>query len=160
VLFRSFGRDSLLDQPFPVAAKTGTSKNFRDNWTVGYTSRLVVAVWAGNFERSRELKKAESAAHGQEKRQYLLKLYVAGDEQNSLLARENLKSICDEYLQDLCRIEEVDVLTDFASALKDRVFVTPALILLKPGPRVTVIGNLGDKERVILALGLRIQHGK
>ncbi len=45
-----FGRDSLLSLPFPAAAKTGTSKNFRDNWTVGYTSSLVVAVWAGNFD--------------------------------------------------------------------------------------------------------------
>ncbi|MEW5724590.1 MAG: penicillin-binding transpeptidase domain-containing protein, partial [Thermodesulfobacteriota bacterium] len=45
-----FGRDSLLALPFPVAAKTGTSKNFRDNWTVGYTSEVVVAVWAGNFD--------------------------------------------------------------------------------------------------------------
>ena len=45
-----FGRDSLLAMPFPCAAKTGTSKNFRDNWTVGYTSKIVVAVWAGNFD--------------------------------------------------------------------------------------------------------------
>jgi penicillin-binding protein 1C len=45
-----FGRDSLLALPFPAAAKTGTSKNFKDNYCVGYTSRLVVAVWAGNFD--------------------------------------------------------------------------------------------------------------
>ena len=45
-----FGHDSLLNLPFPSAAKTGTSKNFRDNWTVGYTSDVVVAVWAGNFD--------------------------------------------------------------------------------------------------------------
>ena len=45
-----FGRDSLLVLPFPVAAKTGTSKNFRDNWCVGYTNRVVAAVWAGNFD--------------------------------------------------------------------------------------------------------------
>ena len=44
-----FGRDSLLSLPFPAAAKTGTSKNFRDNWTVGYTSRVVVAVWGGQL---------------------------------------------------------------------------------------------------------------
>ncbi|MBU2547420.1 MAG: penicillin-binding protein 1C [Proteobacteria bacterium] len=47
-----FGRDSLLALPFPAAAKTGTSKNFRDNWTVGYTTSVVVAVWAGNFDAS------------------------------------------------------------------------------------------------------------
>jgi membrane carboxypeptidase/penicillin-binding protein PbpC len=31
-----------------VAAKTGTSDNFKDNWTIGYTPDLVVGVWAGN----------------------------------------------------------------------------------------------------------------
>jgi membrane peptidoglycan carboxypeptidase len=32
----------------PVAAKTGTTDNFRDNWTIGYTPDLVVGVWSGN----------------------------------------------------------------------------------------------------------------
>lgn len=48
----SFGRNSALAFPFPVAAKTGTSKDFRDNWAVGYTPRHVVAVWVGNFDSS------------------------------------------------------------------------------------------------------------
>ncbi|WP_084696217.1 penicillin-binding protein 1C [Salisaeta longa] len=45
-----FGRGSPLELPFPVAVKTGTSKDYRDNWTVGYTPRYTVAVWAGNFD--------------------------------------------------------------------------------------------------------------
>ncbi|MBA2288481.1 MAG: transglycosylase domain-containing protein [Ktedonobacteraceae bacterium] len=36
----------------PAAAKTGTSQDFRDNWTVGYTSDYVVGVWAGNNDNS------------------------------------------------------------------------------------------------------------
>ena len=40
-------------------------------------------------------------------------------------------------------------------ALKERVFVTPALILISPEPRITVVGNLDNKERVISALRLR-----
>jgi penicillin-binding protein 1C len=36
--------------PFAVAAKTGTSKDFRDNWTVGYSRKFSVGVWVGNFE--------------------------------------------------------------------------------------------------------------
>lgn len=47
-----FGRDSVLNLPFPVAAKTGTSKGFRDNWAVGYTHEVTVAVWVGNFDGS------------------------------------------------------------------------------------------------------------
>jgi penicillin-binding protein 1C len=47
-----FGVGGPLAFPFPVAAKTGTSKGFRDNWTVGFTHEVTVAVWAGNFDGS------------------------------------------------------------------------------------------------------------
>lgn len=43
-----FGRVSALDLARPAAAKTGTTTDFRDNWTVGYTPNLVVGVWVGN----------------------------------------------------------------------------------------------------------------
>jgi len=46
----SFGRESALDLPFEVAAKTGTSKGYRDNITAGYTPEITVAVWVGNFD--------------------------------------------------------------------------------------------------------------
>jgi penicillin-binding protein 1C len=46
----SFGSDGPLRFPFPAAAKTGTSKGFRDNWVVGYTRERTVAVWVGNFD--------------------------------------------------------------------------------------------------------------
>lgn len=45
-----FGRNSLLNLPFPVAAKTGTTNDFRDNWTLGYTPDLTVGVWVGNAD--------------------------------------------------------------------------------------------------------------
>jgi penicillin-binding protein 1C len=48
----SFGTESPLDLPFAVSVKTGTSKGYRDNWTVGYTPELTVAVWVGNFDGS------------------------------------------------------------------------------------------------------------
>lgn len=48
----SFGERSVLELPFDVAAKTGTSKGFRDNWTVGFTSEVTVGVWVGNFDGS------------------------------------------------------------------------------------------------------------
>lgn len=46
----SFGYRSPLHLPFPCAAKTGTSKDYRDNWTIGYTPRHTVGVWVGNFD--------------------------------------------------------------------------------------------------------------
>ena len=48
----AFGAESALDLPFDVAAKTGTSKGSRDNWTVGFTREVTVAVWVGNFDGS------------------------------------------------------------------------------------------------------------
>ena len=47
-----FGRYGPLELPFPVAVKTGTSKDYRDNWAVGYSPRYTVAVWVGNFDGS------------------------------------------------------------------------------------------------------------
>jgi penicillin-binding protein 1C len=44
-----FGTETPLDFGFPVAAKTGTSRHFTDNWAVATTARFTVAVWVGNF---------------------------------------------------------------------------------------------------------------
>jgi penicillin-binding protein 1C len=46
----AFGANSVLNLPFPVAAKTGTTNDFRDNWTLGYTPDLAVGVWIGNAD--------------------------------------------------------------------------------------------------------------
>ncbi len=45
-----FGGDSLLKLPFPAAAKTGTTNDFRDNWTLGYTPQIATGVWVGNAD--------------------------------------------------------------------------------------------------------------
>lgn len=47
---KAFGVDSVLNLPFPAAVKTGTSSNFRDTWTVGFTKDYTVATWVGNFD--------------------------------------------------------------------------------------------------------------
>ncbi len=44
----SFGEHSILNLSRPAAAKTGTTTDFRDNWTMGYTPNLAVGVWVGN----------------------------------------------------------------------------------------------------------------
>lgn len=46
----SFGEGSVLKLTRPAAVKTGTTYDFHDNWTVGYTPDLVVGVWAGNAD--------------------------------------------------------------------------------------------------------------
>jgi 1A family penicillin-binding protein len=47
---RAFGAQSALDIDRPAAAKTGTTSDWRDNWTVGYTPDRVVGVWVGNAD--------------------------------------------------------------------------------------------------------------
>jgi penicillin-binding protein 1C len=47
---RAFGVASLLRTPFASAVKTGTSSDFRDTWTIGFTRDYTVATWVGNFD--------------------------------------------------------------------------------------------------------------
>ena len=46
-----FGRGGSLEFPFTVAAKTGTSQAYHDNWAIGFTREVTVGVWVGNFDR-------------------------------------------------------------------------------------------------------------
>ncbi len=46
---RAFGVESVLNLPFSAAVKTGTSSNYRDTWTAGFTTDYTVATWVGNF---------------------------------------------------------------------------------------------------------------
>ncbi|MBN1429747.1 MAG: PBP1A family penicillin-binding protein [Anaerolineae bacterium] len=48
----AMGANSDLKLDFPTAVKTGTTNDYRDNWTIGYTPHLVVGVWAGNTDNT------------------------------------------------------------------------------------------------------------
>ncbi|MBW6472085.1 MAG: transglycosylase domain-containing protein [Anaerolineaceae bacterium] len=45
-----FGANSILNLPFQVAVKTGTTNDFRDNWTLGFTPDVAVGIWVGNAD--------------------------------------------------------------------------------------------------------------
>ena len=85
---------------------------------------------------------------------YLLRFFRAGDEPNSKQAWENLERLQETHLKGRCKKEIVDVLEDFQTALENNVLITPCLILVSPPPKVTVLGNLSDTERVLAALRL------
>ena len=78
---------------------------------------------------------------------YLLRLFIAGNGQNSQKALVNLRSLCQEHLEGRYTIETVDVVDDFQAAVNDNILVTPALILVAPLPRVMVLGNLSDRQK-------------
>jgi len=46
----AFGANSILNLPFSAAVKTGTTNDFRDNWTMGYTPDIAIGVWIGNAD--------------------------------------------------------------------------------------------------------------
>ena len=84
----------------------------------------------------------------------VMRLYVAARAPNSVEAIANLEAICQQHLQGNYQLEIVDVLKQPLRALADGVLVTPSLIKLSPPPVVQVVGNLNDKNQVLLALGL------
>jgi circadian clock protein KaiB len=85
------------------------------------------------------------------------KLYIANGTPNSILALHNLKDFVVQYLDGHHSLVVIDVLKEPSKALDDGVLVTPTLIKLSPPPKVSIIGNLSDKEKVLQALDLEVQ---
>ncbi len=85
---------------------------------------------------------------------YLFRLFMAGAGPNSRQALVNLRRLCKEYLNGRYAIETVDVTKDFEAAVRENILVTPALVLVAPGPRVVILGNLSDQPKVLAAIRL------
>jgi circadian clock protein KaiB len=98
-------------------------------------------------------KPTSSPAGSTQKAGLLLRLYVAGDAPNSLRAIANVRAICEEHFASDHELEIVDLLEHPRRAMADGIIVTPTLIKLFPLPPQRVIGNLSDKNQVLLALG-------
>lgn len=85
----------------------------------------------------------------------VLRLYIVGGAPNSVQAVANLEAICREYLKGCHKLEVVDVFEQPQRAMAEGVLVTPSLAKLSPMPAANVVGNLSDKKKVLLALGLK-----
>ncbi len=85
---------------------------------------------------------------------FKFRLYVAGDSPNSAKALVNLRTLCQEILDNRHEIEVVDVLRDPKRALQDGVLLTPMLVKLSPGPVRKIVGSLQHREPILQALGL------
>lgn len=86
---------------------------------------------------------------------YKLRLYVAGDAQNSAQAVANLMALCEEHLRDRYQIELVNVFREPERALADAIFMTPTLLKLSPAPVRRIVGTLSPMQVVLDALGLK-----
>ena len=86
---------------------------------------------------------------------WILRLYVAGQTQNSLTAFDNLKKICAEHLDCRYKIEVIDLLKNPQLAKDHQIIAVPTLIRKLPTPVKKIIGNLSNTEKVLVGLDLR-----
>jgi circadian clock protein KaiB len=82
-----------------------------------------------------------------------LKLYVTGKTGIGMAAERNLAALV-KGLQSSVEIEIIDLLEQPASAAQDHIIATPALVRASPPPKRKVIGDLSQKEAVLIHLGL------
>jgi len=96
----------------------------------------------------------EDAAHDPETDRYILRLYVTGMTPRSVRAVKNLQAICNEYLEDRYDLEVVDIYQQPVLAKGEQIIAAPTLIKKLPLPMRRIIGDMSNRERVLLGLDL------
>lgn len=89
---------------------------------------------------------------------YILRLYITDHTPRSIAAVQNLRKICKEELNGDYELEIIDVLKDQVRAHKDKVIATPTLIRELPNSIARILGDLSNKEEVLLALEIHKNH--
>ncbi len=84
-----------------------------------------------------------------------LRLYTAGHSPKSLTAFANLKKICNEELDGRYTIEVIDLLQNPKLAKGDQILAIPTLIRKLPEPVKRIVGDLSNRDRVLVGLDLR-----
>ena len=101
------------------------------------------------------LSENDGATPSPESKAYQLRLYVAGKTPKSILALTNLKQICEDHLHGRYEIEIIDLLENPQLAQGDQILALPTLVRRLPEPIKKIIGDLSNKERVLVGLDLR-----
>ena len=99
------------------------------------------------------LKFARAAETGPADR-YVLRLYVTGMTARSAHAVKNLRAICDEYLEGRYDLEVVDIYQQPVLAKGEQIIAAPTLIKRLPLPMRRLIGDMSNRDRVLLGLDL------
>jgi circadian clock protein KaiB len=86
---------------------------------------------------------------------YLLKLYITGRSPRAERAIANLRRLCKDELEGCYELEIIDVLEHPQLAEDDRILATPTLIKQLPPPLRRVIGDLSNRDKVLLGLDVR-----
>lgn len=85
---------------------------------------------------------------------YILKLYVAGNTPNSLRALRTLNSILEKEFHGVYALKVIDVMKNPQLAEEDKILATPTLSKILPPPVRKIIGDLSDREKVLIGLDL------
>nr|WP_303716172.1 circadian clock KaiB family protein [Methanoculleus marisnigri] len=86
---------------------------------------------------------------------YILRLYVTGMTPRSQKAIENIKEISEEHLAGRYDLEVIDIYQQPERAQEAQVVATPTLIKQLPLPLRKLIGDMSDKDRVLIGLGIQ-----
>jgi len=89
------------------------------------------------------------------KDRYILRLYITGTTSRSVIAITNLKKICEEYLEGRYELEVIDLYKKPSLAKDEQIIAAPTLIKKLPLPFRRIIGDMSNKEKVLLGLDLR-----
>jgi circadian clock protein KaiB len=96
----------------------------------------------------------QEAAQTPESERYILRLYVTGMTPRSLRALKNLQTICDEYLKGRYDLEVIDIYQQPVLTKGEQIIAAPTLIKKLPLPMRRIIGDMSDRDRVLLGLDL------
>ena len=96
----------------------------------------------------------EVAAETTEDQSYVLRLYVTGMTPRAGRAIENVRAICDEYLEGRYLLEVIDIYQQPALAKDQQIVAAPTLIKERPLPTRRIIGDMSDSDRVLAGLNL------
>lgn len=83
-----------------------------------------------------------------------LRLYVAGQTPKSVAALANLKKFCEENLEGRYRIEVIDLVQNPKLARTDQILAIPTLVRRLPAPMRKIIGDLSDRDKVLVGFNL------
>lgn len=85
-----------------------------------------------------------------------LRLYIAGQTPKCLAAFANLKRICEEHLPGQYQLEVIDLLENPRLAREDQILAIPTLVRKLPTPLRKIIGDLSNRERVLVGLDVNL----
>ena len=86
---------------------------------------------------------------------YVLRLYVTGMTPRSTEAFATIKALCEERLQGRYELEVIDIYQHPQLAIDEQIIAVPTLVKMLPVPLRRLVGDLSNKERVLLGLDLR-----